>query len=104
MWGALSDDMTGLSFTITAALASAVILGSESRGTRDYILLSQIRNFAFRRLLRLAGLWWRYSTPPPHGISLASESKLLYDWRFNANQFVLAPSPMRLTAKIVFLN
>jgi hypothetical protein len=24
--------------------------------------------FPFRRLLRLAGLRWRYSTPPPHGI------------------------------------
>jgi hypothetical protein len=51
------------------ALASAVILWSESRGTRDHILLSQIRDFPFRRLLRLAGLRWRYSTPPPHGIT-----------------------------------
>jgi hypothetical protein len=46
------------------ALASAVIFGSESRGTRDHILLSQIRDFPFRRLLRLAGLRCRYSTPP----------------------------------------
>jgi hypothetical protein len=29
-----------------------------------------------------------------------SESELLYDWRFTANQFVLAPSPLRLTAWI----
>jgi hypothetical protein len=35
-------------------------------------LLSQIRDFPFRRLLRLAGLRWRYSTPPPHGILLTS--------------------------------
>jgi hypothetical protein len=49
------------------ALASAVILRSESRGTRCHILLSQIRDFPFRRLLRLAGSRWRYSTPPPHG-------------------------------------
>jgi hypothetical protein len=49
------------------ALASTFILGSESRGTRDRILLSQIRNFPFCCLLRLAGLRWRYSTPPPHG-------------------------------------
>jgi hypothetical protein len=48
-------------------LASAVILGSESRGTRDHILLSQIRDFPFRRHLRLAGLRWRCSTPHPHG-------------------------------------
>jgi hypothetical protein len=32
-------------------LASAVILGSESRGTRDHILLSQIRYFPFRKLI-----------------------------------------------------
>jgi hypothetical protein len=49
------------------ALASAVILGSESRGTRYHILLSQIQNFPFRRLLRLSGLRWRYSASPPHG-------------------------------------
>jgi hypothetical protein len=48
-------------------LASAVILGSESRRTRGHILLSQIRDFPFRRFLRLAGLRWRYSTPPPYG-------------------------------------
>jgi hypothetical protein len=29
-----------------------------------------------------------------------SESELLYDWRFTANQFVLAPSPVKLTARI----
>jgi hypothetical protein len=46
------------------ALASAVIFGSESRGTRDHILLSQIRDFHFRRLLRLAGSRLRNSTPP----------------------------------------
>jgi hypothetical protein len=76
------------------AFASIVILGSESRGTHDNILLSQIRDspqpegpgpciyilqgqggpfippdtgFPFRRLLRLAGLRWRYSNSPPHG-------------------------------------
>jgi hypothetical protein len=41
------------------ALTSAVILGYESRWTRDHI----IRDFPFRRLLRLAGLRWRYLTP-----------------------------------------
>jgi hypothetical protein len=48
------------------ALANAVILRSEYRGTRDHILLSQIQDFPFRHLLRFAGLRWRYSTPPPH--------------------------------------
>jgi hypothetical protein len=40
-------------------LASAVILES------DHILLSQILDSPFCRFLRLAGLRWRYSTPPP---------------------------------------
>jgi hypothetical protein len=44
MWGAFSDKRTGLPFTAAAGLASAVILGSESRGIRDDILLAQIRD------------------------------------------------------------
>jgi hypothetical protein len=51
------------------AFASAVIFGTDSLWTRGHILLSQIRDFPFRRLLRLAGSRWRYSTPPPHGFS-----------------------------------
>jgi hypothetical protein len=50
-------------------LASAVNLGSESRGTRDHTPPSQIRDFPLRRLPRLAGPRWRHSPPPPHGIS-----------------------------------
>jgi hypothetical protein len=48
-------------------LASVIFLGSESLETRDHILLSQIWDFPFRRLLQLAGSWWRYSNPPPNG-------------------------------------
>jgi hypothetical protein len=50
-------------------LASVVTFGSESRRTSGHtsrILLSQIRDFPFSRLLRLAGWQWRYSTPPQH--------------------------------------
>jgi hypothetical protein len=49
-------------------LASVVFLGSESLRTRGHILLSQIWDYPFRRLLRLAGSRWRYSTPPPHSL------------------------------------
>jgi hypothetical protein len=31
-----------------------------------------------------------------------SESELLYDWRFTVNQFVLAPSLLRLTTRVLF--
>jgi hypothetical protein len=69
MWGALSDKRTGLSFITVSGPPRAVIFGSESRGTRGHILLSQIRDLPFRRLLRLGGLRWRHSNPPPRGIN-----------------------------------
>jgi hypothetical protein len=59
------------------ALASADIFGSDSHGTRDHNLLSQIRDVPFRRLLRLAGLRWRYSTPPPHGRLIILKVKVM---------------------------
>jgi hypothetical protein len=42
IWGSLSDERTGLLFTIAAVFASTVILRSESCGAHDHILLSQI--------------------------------------------------------------
>jgi hypothetical protein len=64
------------------ALASVVLLGSESCGTRDHILLSHIRDFFFRRLLRLARLRWRYSTPSSYSIqSITQECLLFYNSR-----------------------
>jgi hypothetical protein len=42
IWGAFSDERTGLSFKIAAGLASADIFGSESHRTRGHSLLSQI--------------------------------------------------------------
>jgi hypothetical protein len=82
-------------------LASAIILRSESRGTRDQILLPQPggpgpriyipqeqggpvippgTGFPFRRILRLTGLRWRYSNPPPRGLNIentASKSSIV---------------------------
>jgi hypothetical protein len=51
-------------FYMLLVLVSAIFLGSDSVGTRDHILLSQIWDFPFRRFLRLAGSRWRYSTLP----------------------------------------
>jgi hypothetical protein len=45
MSGALSDERTGLSFTIAAGSSQRVILVSEHLGTRDRILLSQMEVF-----------------------------------------------------------
>jgi hypothetical protein len=44
MWGALSDERRVCRLQLLLVLASAVILRSESRGTRAHILLSQIRD------------------------------------------------------------
>jgi hypothetical protein len=85
-------------------LASAVILRSDSRGTCDHMLLSQIRNYpnlgarfpylyfsgsgwscysarhwvSFRRLIQPARVQWRYSTPPPNGLVIVLLSLCLY--------------------------
>jgi hypothetical protein len=36
-------------------------------------------------------------------LQVYSESELLYDWRFTANRFVLAPSLLRFTTEVFFL-
>jgi hypothetical protein len=63
-------------------LTSEVFLGSETLGTSDHILLSQIRDVPFRRLLRLVGSRWRYSNPPPHGPHLTLP---ILNWTFLYN-------------------
>jgi hypothetical protein len=91
MWGALSDERTGLSFTIAAGPRQRSLSRvpvpwdswpyftvSDSRrlpqpgGPRPRIYIPQEQvgpgtGFPFHRL-RLAGLRWRYSNPPPHGV------------------------------------
>jgi hypothetical protein len=44
---------------------------------------------------------WIYILPESES---ESESELLNDWWFTANQFILAPSPMRPTTSISFFN
>jgi hypothetical protein len=76
-WGALSDVRTGLSFIIAPGPRQRS--HSRVRVPRDsqpYFTVSDSR-LPFRHLLRLAGLRWRYSTPPPHGIV-----RLLYECSF----------------------
>jgi hypothetical protein len=63
---------------ILLALASVVFLESESLGTRDHILLSQIWGFPYRSLLRLAGSWRRYLNSPPHGCHLLPNQSQSY--------------------------
>jgi hypothetical protein len=110
---------------VLLALASAVILRSKPRGTRDQILLSQIRDSPNLEgqvpYLCPPGTGWP-SCSPRHSVPLSSpptthrtmvevfepastrflilaksEAKLLHHWQFTANQFVLASSPLRLT-------
>jgi hypothetical protein len=70
LWSALSDERTSLSFVYAADTLQCS--PSWVRGpmvSRPY-LLSQIWDFPFRSLLRLAGSRWRYLTPPPHGLKV----------------------------------
>jgi hypothetical protein len=76
LWGALSDERTSLSFIYADGPRQVDFLGSESLGTRGHILLSQIWDFPFRRLLRRAGSRWRYSTPEI-GLHISTTSSYL---------------------------
>jgi hypothetical protein len=60
-------------------LASVFFLGFESLRTRDHSLLSQVWDFPFRRLLRLAGSRWMYSTPPTHGLLFQTTFRVFYN-------------------------
>jgi hypothetical protein len=71
LWGALSDEKTSLSFVYAAGSSQRSLSRVRVPWYSDQFLLSQIWGFPFRRLLRLAGSRWRYSTPPPHGFFLA---------------------------------
>jgi hypothetical protein len=79
MWGALSDERKGLSFTTAT--------GPRQRSHyrirvpwdwRPYFTVSDSR-LPLCRLLRLAGLRWRYSTPPPHGIASGMDKLRTYN-------------------------
>jgi hypothetical protein len=85
-------------------LARAVTLGSKYLRTHGHILLSHLRlpqpggpgsrlyipqeqggpdippdtGFPFSRLLRLAGLRWRYSNPLPHGLETGFLATCIY--------------------------
>jgi hypothetical protein len=84
LWGAFSDERTGLQFAVQSlsgpgraepvTILCCLIWDSpqpEGPGSRIYIPQKQRgpvilpgTGFLLRRLLRLAGLWWRYSNPP----------------------------------------
>jgi hypothetical protein len=126
MWGAISEKRTGLPFTIIAgprqrSHSRVRVSGdswpyftvSDSRlpqpggpGPRIYIPQEQVvrvkppgTRVPFRRLLRLVGLRWRYSNPPPRRVlgtkpkikvmlrptvqsaSLSSNKSFFWGWR-----------------------
>jgi hypothetical protein len=109
MWSAISDKRTGLSFTITPdprqgsyfrvrvprdswphfTVSDSRLLQFGGPGPRIYIpqeqggpVIPPDTGFPFRRLLRLAGLRWRYSNPPPHRILIELPKELPFiSWR-----------------------
>jgi hypothetical protein len=105
IWGALSHERTRLSLKITAALASAVILGSEARDTRDHILLSQIRYFPFRRLLRLGRATVEVFDPATaRDACLLVKLKLSYDRRSVVQSILATSTHLRLTTRFLLLS
>jgi hypothetical protein len=89
MWGALSHERTGLSFTN----ASGPRQCSHFRvrvpwDSWPYFTLSALRPPSLH-------------PPQFHTYYTLSKSKLLYDWRFTANYFVLVSSPLRPTTRLL---
>jgi hypothetical protein len=107
MWCAFSDERKGLSFTTAAGPRHRSHSGGLSptelmtifyclrfetppnwRARPQHLypqeeggpVIPTGTGFPFRRL-RLAGLRWRHSNPPPHGATSISKSKLCYDRR-----------------------
>jgi hypothetical protein len=67
LWGARSDERSGPSFVCAAGPCQRSLSWVRVSWVSRPYFLSQIWDFPFRRLLRLAGSRWRYSAPPPHG-------------------------------------
>jgi hypothetical protein len=91
------------------AFASRVIFGSESHGTHDHILLSQIQDFLFRRLLQLAGLQWRYYTPPPHRVTGHVIGLIIYEvwidnWIYGTLQIITTSNYSAITNSHTLCN
>jgi hypothetical protein len=70
LWGALPNERTSLSFLYAAGPCQRSLSRVRVPWDSRPYFMSQIWDFPFRRLLRLAESRWRYSTLPPHGISL----------------------------------
>jgi hypothetical protein len=72
LWGALSDERTGLSLVYAAGPCQHSLSQVQVPWYSQPFLLSQIWDFLFCCLLWLAESRWRYSTPPPRVFQLSS--------------------------------
>jgi hypothetical protein len=99
--GALCDERTGLSFVCTAGPCqrslSRVLV---SWDLSPYFTVSDLR-LPFCRLLRLAGSWWRYSTPPPHWDALIRATRCCYIDSARTTQKTRPPFVMKLVYSLV---
>jgi hypothetical protein len=69
LWGAFSDERTGLSFVYAAGPSQRSLPRVPVPwDSQPYFTVSDLR-LPFRRLQRLAGSLWKYLTPPPRGFN-----------------------------------
>jgi hypothetical protein len=69
------------------------LLSSDTRNSISWCSPTMKMNYPPPCINEVKNVWGYFSTSPVS----ESESELLYDWWFTANQFVLATSPLRLT-------
>jgi hypothetical protein len=101
MGGALFDERMDLSFTISVdpRQYSHSRVGLPQPGSPGPLFIFP-RNWVVQLYPRH---WVPFSSSPTTRRTLvkvlSSQSELLYDWQFTANQFVLAPIPLRITTR-----
>jgi hypothetical protein len=83
VWGAISDERTGLQFTCTIAIGPCQCCQSRAQvlqNVRPYLPVSFETVFPFCRLLRLTGLRWRHSNSSPYFYHRHAGRTLLRLW------------------------
>jgi hypothetical protein len=101
IWGALSDERTGLLFAVAAGLASAVIFASESCGAHDHILLPQIRDSPNLEGQIPVFMSFRNRAAQLYPLALCSLLVISYDSQSYMEVFGL---PQRLNRMVLFIT
>jgi hypothetical protein len=103
MWGALSDERTGsVVYNCCCPSPSQSFSGPSPAVLVNIFYCLRFETSHFAASYDSHGYGGGIRPRLHTGFDHKSKSELLYDWRFTASQFVLAPGPLRPTTKDLF--